>query len=42
MKQRKRNNYEKQQGRHLYFLCDSFYYFTMRSVNSNVKLIQYS
>ena len=26
----------------LYDLCDSFYLFTMRSVNSNVKLLQYS
>ena len=27
---------------HLYHLCDSFYLFTMRSVNSNIKLLQYS
>ena len=25
-----------------YDLCNSFYLFTMRSVNSNVKLLQYS
>ena len=38
---KKRDNYEEQKGSH-HHLCDSFYLFTIRSVNSNVKLVQYS
>ena len=38
MKQRK----EEQKGSYLYHLRYSFYLFTMRSIKSNVKLLQYS
>ena len=33
---------KKKKDSHLYYLCDSFYLFTMRSINSNIKLLQYS
>ena len=33
---------KKKKDIHLYYLCDSFYLFTMRSINSNIKLLQYS
>ena len=33
---------EEKGSHHFSHLCDSFYLFTMRSVNSNIKLLQYS